>query len=166
MAPASCAASILWVMPPIGPTLPSPEMVPVPATNFAVVEVAGGELVDDGQAEHQPRRRAADVGEVEVDGERRPRRVQHRDPEEAVVAVGVGAQRDGGDARPARSCGGSRATTLSPGLVAFSSAVNCSTVGDRLAVHGVDRVAALQLARRRAGIVDASATVTAVGYFR
>ena len=31
------------------------------------VEVAGGELVDDGEAEHQAGRRPADVGEVEVD---------------------------------------------------------------------------------------------------
>ena len=86
VAPASCAATILWVMPPIEPTLPSAVMVPVPATNFDAVEVAGGQLVDDGQAEHQPRRRAADVGQVEVDGERRPRRVEHPDAEEALVA--------------------------------------------------------------------------------
>src|ERR1700761_3552982 len=34
VAPASCADTILWVMPPIGPTLPSESMVPVPATNL------------------------------------------------------------------------------------------------------------------------------------
>ena len=34
VAPASCAATILWVMPPMGPTFPSPVMVPVPAMNF------------------------------------------------------------------------------------------------------------------------------------
>ena len=34
LARASLAAVILWVIPPIEPTLPSPLMVPVPATNF------------------------------------------------------------------------------------------------------------------------------------
>src|SRR6185312_12264647 len=34
LAPASRAASILWVIPPIEPTLPSLSMVPVPATNL------------------------------------------------------------------------------------------------------------------------------------
>ncbi len=34
VAPASWAATSLWVMPPIGPTAPSALMLPVPATNF------------------------------------------------------------------------------------------------------------------------------------
>ena len=148
MAPASRAASILWVMPPIEPTLPSPVMVPVPATNLRSVEVAGGELVDDREAEHQPGRRAADVGEVEVDGERRPRRVEHADAEIAVVAVGVGAQRDGGDA-------GRRvlaAVVDHDGLARFGvlqQRLELVQVGDRRAVDRVDGVAGLQLADRR-----------------
>ena len=58
---------------------------------LAAVEVAVVEFVDDGQAEHQPRRRPANIGQVEVDGERRPRGGLHGDAEEAVVAVAVAA---------------------------------------------------------------------------
>ena len=148
----------------MGPTLPSPVMVPVPATNFAAVEVAGGELVDDGEAEHQARRRAADVGEVEVDGERRPRRVEHADAEEAVVAVGVLAQRD-------RRRAGRRVLAavvdheLVAGLGGLQHRGELLQVGHRLVVDHVDGVAVLQLARRRPRVGDVLHR-DRLGYFR
>lgn len=61
-------------------------------------QVATGELVDDGQTEHQSGRRAADVGEVEVHGKRRPRRVHHLYAQDALVAILILAQRDLRDA--------------------------------------------------------------------
>ena len=148
VAPASCAASILWVMPPMEPTLPSPSMVPVPATNFAAAEITRGQLVDDGQAEHQTGRRPADIGQVEVDGERRPRRFDDPDAKEAVF----------------RSSLEPSLTVVAPGGAFLRrksrrsrrrawwlehQRLNLLQSGHRGSVDRVDGIALLQLARRR-----------------
>ena len=61
VAPTSLATSILNGMPLIGPTAPNGPIVPVPALNRPPGELAGRELVDHGQREHQPGRRPPDV---------------------------------------------------------------------------------------------------------
>ena len=117
------------------------------------VEVAGGQFVDDGQAEHQTGRRPAHVGEVEVDGERRPRRVEHIHPEEALIAFGVLAERDVGDARR-----GVLAPVIDDdgvaGLGALEDLLELLEGGHRLVVDPVDGVPGLQLALRRSLVVD------------
>ena len=66
-APASRAPHSFCRMPPIGPTVPSAVIVPVPATVSPPLSSPGRQRVDDPEREHHAGARAADV--VELDGD-------------------------------------------------------------------------------------------------
>ena len=70
LAPLSRAPMVFISMPPIGPTLPSSSIVPVPATNFPPVRLPGVSLSYDPQREHQSGAGPAHVRELDVDVER------------------------------------------------------------------------------------------------
>ena len=116
-------------------------------------QVSGGEFVDDGQAEHQTRRRPAHVGKVEIDRERSPRRVRDRDAHKAVLAVGVAAQRDLGNPR-GRILAAEVDRDRLPGFGALQQGRELLHGGDRLTVDRLHGVTGLQLAHRRPWIGD------------
>jgi hypothetical protein len=62
-APLASAAEIFCVMPPIGPTVPSVLISPVPATYLPAGERAGLELVEQPEGEHEPGAGPADVAQ-------------------------------------------------------------------------------------------------------
>ena len=74
-------------MPPIGPTLPSASIVPVPAIDRAAGQVVVADQVEDAEGQHQPGRRAADVLHLDVDVERRDGCSQDRDAEQRPLAL-------------------------------------------------------------------------------
>ena len=128
-------------------------IVPVPATKFDPAKLTGGELVDDGQTEHQARRGPAHVGEVEVHDERRPRRIEHRDAHEAVVTILVRAQRDLRDAGRLVLAAEVDRHHLA-GMVFFRNAVNCSTSATGVPLTASMASPAFSLPDRRTGFGD------------